>query len=151
MTVTKNSKKPQYKLLPVKLDNGTTVNIGRATAENTALLLTLQDKLLGQYVDSDGALGVLFNDAEFVSDLESACSLLPIVGKEEAFLNFEDISDNWEQLVVLFFNGQFNQETRTHVTIAQSEVSRLHFLPYGEMLTKHLAAKEAKDAEALQS
>lgn len=142
MTTTKNLKlRPQYKLLPVRKDDGSVVNVARTPMAQMQELIDVQDRLLEKYVVADGALSTLLLQPDFVADLELACGLLPIAGKEDEYLSFDDIKENWEQLVHLFFNSNFDTETRIHGSITQPKVSQLNFLPYSEILNKHLANK----------
>lgn len=150
MTNSKNLKKPQYKLIQIKLDTGTSVQIGRASLENIELLTELQDKLLDKYTQADGSIGpLLASDEEFVSNLRTACSVLPIVGTD-SYLDYDDIKENWEQLIVLFFNAGFDSDNRRHSSIVQPKVSELHFLPFVSQLNKYIARAE-KETEDLQN
>lgn len=150
MTTSKKYQKPQYKTESIKLDNGSTVQIQRTPLANLDLLLDLQDKLLEQYIACDGNIGMLFKDEQVVNDLTIACNLLPIVGKDET-LQFEDICENWEQIILLFFNGGLNPDTRRTDNIMPSRVSQLHFLPFGEMLMKHVKAIQEQKKESENS
>lgn len=150
--MTVNSKtKPQYKTEKVVKDDGTVVQIRRCNLKDLDLLLEIQDRLLKRYVEEEGALGKLMSDEAVRSDLTTACSLLPLADKtktgEDQYLDFEDIQDNWEQLVVLFFNGSFDEDTRTSPTLLPSKVSNLHFFPYLEMLRTHLKEIEKNQEE----
>ena len=142
MTTTKL--KPSYKTETVKKDDGTIIQIGRVALSDLDTLLEIQDWLVYKYIESDGAIGKFIADPELRSKLQTLCSLLPIIGSknvEQEYLNFEDISENWEQLILLFFNGQINMENRQVNDISPSKVSQLHFLPYNEMMLKHLNQK----------
>ncbi len=142
------TKKPNYKPLRVSFDSGKVVQIGRCALSNLDTLLECQDGLLRKYIEADGALAVLMTDNEFISKLELACSVLPIVGSEDKCLDFEDIKENWEQIVTLFFNSSFDKNTRQMNTISQSEVSSLHFLPFAAQLEKHLEQRrKLREAE----
>jgi hypothetical protein len=66
------------------------------------------------------------------------------------FLKFEDICDNWEQLVVLFFNGSLNEERELENVTTPSKVSQLHFFPYLTILQKHVAEKEKQDSRKVK-
>lgn len=148
--MTSKTTKPQYKTIKVILDNGTAVNIGRASLENIDTLLDVQDRLLEKYILEDGALGKLLLDTDFIADLKLICSLLPVIGTSNS-LNFEDIQENWEQLVTLFLNGGFNPETRRMDAISESEVAKLHFLPYGKMLNTHLATYQEREKQSAKA
>lgn len=149
MTSSKKYLKPQYKTEKVLLDNGQTVQVGRCSLANLEFLLDIQDRLIQRYVECDGAIGLLFRDEDVISDLTNACLLLPIVGKEGEYLNYEDICENWEQLIVLFFNGGLNQDTRFTDNLLPSKISQLHFLPYAEILKKY--AEEAREKRTASS
>ena len=136
---TLKSKRPQYKLERVVKDDGATVQVARVALKDLDTLLELQDRLLEKYIKCEGSVGKLFTDDDVIADLRTVCSLLPIVGaKEETYLNYDDIAENWEQLIVLFLNGGLNEETRTVEKLLPSRISQLHFLPYLEMLQAHL-------------
>lgn len=148
MTASTKYKKPQYKTEKVILDSGEKVDICRTALANLELLLEIQDRLLAAYVECDGSMYKLMTNPEIISDLTTICSLLPIVGKSET-LSFEAIQDNWEQLVVLFFNSGYDIDSRQTNTVLPSKVSQLHFLPYMEMLQKHLDnVKESKSNDS---
>jgi hypothetical protein len=145
--------KPMYKTLKVMLDNGSTVQIKRCTLENLDTLLNLQDELLERYVRSNGYIGEFITDESVRANLLSMCNLLPIVSTKDPieYLDFTTIEDNWEQLILLFFNGSLNEDSREldNVTTA-SLVSQLHFFPYLTMLQKHVEQK-AKEEEKRKS
>lgn len=143
MTTTLKSNKPTYKTLTVIKDNGQSVQIGRCSLASLETLMETQERLVSKYVKSNGAVGKLFLDPEVISDLEVACSLLPIVGKPDTYLDYSEILENWEQLILLFFNGGFNQDTREVDELKPSKVSQLHFLPYMETVAK--AIEEEKE------
>lgn len=146
-----NTKKPQYKLERVIKDDGTAVNVCRCALADMDTLLEIQDRLAEAYVLADGAIGEIITKPEVQADLKSICSLLPLEqrGKGEVqYLDFDDISDNWEQLVSLFFNGSIDEETRSIKDISPSKVSQLHFLPYEKMIRTHLKTRaEQREAE----
>jgi hypothetical protein len=104
--------KPAYKTLRVKLDDGTEVVVKRCTLENTQVLLELQDELLEDYARCNGAIGEIIAKPEVRTRLQTVCNLLPLVNAKDPaeFLDFEKIQDNWEQLIVLFFNGSLNDD-----------------------------------------
>lgn len=145
------TKKPQYKPEKVVKDDGTVVNICRCSFADTDTLLQIQDRLVEAYVKCDGAIGAIIGNEETQADLRSICSLLPLEqktkGGEVQYLDFDDISDNWEQLVALFFNGSIDQNTRNVPDLAPSKVSQLHFLPYAQMIKKHIKAQQEKETE----
>jgi hypothetical protein len=141
------STKPSYKTLRVQLDDGSSVQIKRCTLENTEILLQLQDELLEFYVSCNGFIGEIITKPVVRERLEAMCNILPTVnvsGKDE-FLKFDDISDNWEQLILLFFNGSLNDERELENITNPSKVSQLHFFPYVQILQKYVNAKEEQD------
>lgn len=143
--------KPQYKTESVTRDDGTVCQVTRAAMKDVPAFLELQDKLLGRYVEVDGAFAKIMIDPDAIADLTAICSLLPLVEKtksgETQYLSFEDIQDNWEQLIVLFFNGDLNPEKREAESISPSRIGQLHFFPYLEVLKKYLDEKREKDAD----
>jgi hypothetical protein len=138
MTVKPN--KPMYKTLRVKLDDGSEVVVKRCTLQNTQMLLELQDELLEDYARCNGAIGEIIAKEEVRTRLQTVCNLLPIVSTKEPieYLDFEKIQDNWEQLVVLFFNGSLNDDRQLVDVTTPSKISELHFFPYVQMLQKHV-------------
>jgi hypothetical protein len=140
--------KPQYKTLPVTKDDGTVVNVTRVALKDLETLLELQEKLLTKYVEADGSFGQLMSDSDLIADLTSICSLLPLVEKskgETQYLNFEDIQDNWEQLITLFFNSGLDVETREAGNVLPSSVSQLHFFPYMQIIQRLVQEKAARE------
>lgn len=148
-----NSIRPTYKTEKVVKDNGTVVYVGRATADNMDTLLDVLSRLGALYVKQDGAIGTALADPQVIADLELVCSLLPIVGSkaEQEYLSYDDIKENWEQLILLFFNGGLNTETREMEDLVAGKISSLHFLPVGKAMQKaldELRAEKLKEAEA---
>ena len=129
--------KPTYETEKVTLDNGTVVEVKRVSMKNLSLFMELQERLLKKYFEHDGALINLIIDPEVISDLTAICNILPIVGKTEQYLNFEDIQENWEQLVTLFFNSGLDAKTRTVEKIAPGKIGNLHFFPYLKVLNEY--------------
>ena len=153
-----NSLKPTYKTIKVTKDDNTSVDVGRAAIDDYNLVLEIQDRLLEKYMDADLSFGEVISDPNIRSDLSTLCGVLPIISAknnpERTYLKFEDICENWEQLILLFFNGSLNLETREVTDITPSLVSNLHFLPYGQMWNKHLTMKKETllaDVNDLQS
>lgn len=142
------STKPSYKTQKVALDNGSSVQIKRCSLTNTDTLLQLQDELLEAYVECSGFIGEIIAKEPIREKLAAMCNILPIVSStaKEEFLKFEDICDNWEQLVVLFFNGSLNDDRELENVTTASKVSQLHFFPYLTILQKHVAEKEKQDS-----
>ena len=131
MTTTRTKlNKPTYKTEKVLLDTGEVIYIKRCALANMETLLEIQERLLNYLVDCDGDIGLLFTREEVLTDLKTICNLLPIVSSKEEYLNFEDIQENWEQIIQLFFTDGLNEETRVISDITPSKVSKLHFLPY---------------------
>lgn len=153
-TVKSASLKPMYKTLKVTKDDGTVVEISRAAIDDYDTVLAIQDRLLEKYMEADLAFGQVISDPDVRSDLSTLCSVLPIVSAknnpEKSYLNFNDICDNWEQLIKLFFNGSLNEDTRELENLTPSLVSNLHFLPYGQMWNKHLTQKKEAILELLE-
>ena len=150
----KVTQKPIYKTLTVAKDDGTYVEVSRASMEDYNTVKAIQDRLLQKYIEADLAFGELIADAKVRGDLVTLCSLLPIVpargATETAYLDFNDICDNWEQLIRLFFNNEFDEESREVTGIAPSLVSNLHFLPYKKMWNEHRLKLESQEKD-LQS
>jgi len=145
MTSTGKSAKPQYKTEKVVRDDGSVVNICRCALADMDTLLEIQDRLTEAYVLCDGAIGEIITRPDVQADLQSICSILPLEQRlkgEVQYLNFEDIQENWEQLVALFFNGAIDQETRSISEVSPSRISRLHFLPYERMVKEHLKTRQ---------
>lgn len=150
MSTLKN--KPQYKTEEVRKDDGTIVHVCRVSLKDLDTLLEIQDRLIEHYVEVDGAVGKLMADESVRADLTTMCSLLPIAEKtktgEVQYLNFEEIQEHWEQLIVLFFNAGLNIETRDLDQIIPSKISQLHFFPYMEIFrTYHNKMMEEKEKE----
>lgn len=147
MTTQKPSRKPSYKTEPITLDSGVVVQISRVALSDLDQVLDLQEQLIKAYVEVDGAIGKIINDPNIQSHLKTLCSLLPIVNPkatEPEYLDFDDISENWEQLVTLFFNGGFDPQTRSLKGIDPSRISLLHFLPYTELAGKYIEEKKLR-------
>lgn len=153
MTSTTKSK-PVYNTVAVTLDNGSVVHVKRVAMKDMDTLLSLQESLMIKYVEVDGAIGKIIADADFRSQLESLCSILPLVEKtktgEDKYLEFSSIEDNWEQLILLFLNGGLNPSTRRNDSpFTPSLISDLHFLPYIEIMKKTIQdlekTREAED------
>lgn len=156
---TKNTKeKPVYDDVQVQLNNGRTVTIGRCSLENYSRVSELQDMLLGKFFDCDAQIGILLSDNDTRALLDELCSYLPIKGNkgtnnDTLFLSLEDIDEDWEQLIVLFFHGNLLPD-RTFGTPLPSKISALHFLAYQTMMTNHvkrikkqLTEKEEEDLQ----
>jgi len=148
MTSTLKSK-PQYKTISVTKDNGSVVQVCRCKLANLETLMEVQERLLVAYVQADGAMAKLFTNPELVADLELACSLLPITGKEDTSLDYSEICENWEQTVLLLLNGGLDVDTREIGTVRPSKVSQLHFLPYMETVRKTILSMK-EEAEKLE-
>lgn len=139
------TKKPQYKLEKVTRDDGSVVNVCRCALADMDTLLDIQNRLAETYVMCDGAIGEVISKPEVQADLRSICSLLPLEQKTKGdvqYLNFDDISENWEQIVSLFFNGAIDQDNRAITEITPSRISQLHFLPYEKMIREHLKTRK---------
>lgn len=147
MTTTVKMKKPQYNTLAVTKDDGSVVQVKRTTLDNLQTLIELQDKLIEAFITYEASMGEILLDEEARSSLEAICGLLPVVGKDNEYLEFKDIQENWEQLIVLFFHGGYDTERRELGTVKPSKVSDLHFLRYGEMLVKHLQIAKEREAK----
>jgi hypothetical protein len=147
--------KPSYNTLKVTLDNGSVVDISRAVLADMDQLLEIQERLINKYIEADGSFGSLITDEDIRSDLKTLCGLLPIVssknsginGNEQKHLDFDDISDNWEQLITLFFNSSLDINTREINDVSASKVSQLHFLPYNQIAKKAIIAKKKMEKE----
>lgn len=146
MTTSKNSK-PAYNTLPIKTNSGTVIQIKRTSTANLSRLMVLQEELLGEYVKNDGALGAILSDDLTVEKIREFLSLLPIVGKEDEYLDYDSICDNWEQLFKLVFNSAYDEETRESVDVKPSLISNLHFLPYPKMINPLIQAKALEEEE----
>lgn len=134
--------KPSYQTLEVKLDNDNKpVRIKRVPQSDLKQLITLQDELLGRYIQADGALAELLVDESILTLIKQYIGLLPIEGykaDEQKYLDYDDISENWEQLTRLVFNGSLDEKTRNIEGVTPSLVSNLHFLPYETQRELHL-------------
>lgn len=146
-----STKKPQYTTEKVTRDDGTVVNVCRCAFADMSTMLEIVDRLVEAYVMADGAIGEIISKPEVIADLQSICSLLPLEQKtktgEVQYLQFEDISENWEQLIYLFFNGSIIKETREVKDISAPRISQLHFLPYERLFRKHMKIKLKLDKE----
>lgn len=144
------SMKPSYKTIKVKYDDGTEVQVKRCSLEDTATLLELQDSLLEAYVKCNGAVGELLYRTDIRDSLTTMCNMLPIVSTKESneFLDFSRIEENWEQLVLLFFNGSLDEDRELRDASVPGHVSQLHFFGYVRMIQKHVESeKEANEKE----
>jgi len=143
MAASSVSSKPSYQTLEVVLDDGTKCRVKRTPQSNLKRLIELQSELTGKYVQSNGAIAELFVEDDVVELIREYVGLLPVQGKKDAdnndvYLDYEDIKDNWEQLVKLIFNGSIDEKTRAYVEGAtEPEVSKLHFLPFQSQLQIH--------------
>jgi hypothetical protein len=145
--------KPSYNTLKVTLDNGSIVDIGRAALADMDLLLEIQERLINKYIEYDGAFGSIITELEVRSDLTTICGLLPIISSknvEQKYLNFNDICENWEQLITLFFNSALDINTREISDVSASKVSQLHFLPFNRIANLALQEKRKKEKEKLE-
>jgi len=134
MTVTAKTKKPTYKTEKVLKDDGTLIYIKRCSLDNMELLMETQERLIGHLLESDGEVGMLFTKPEVIVDLKAICSILPVVSNKEEYLDYEDIQENWEQLIKLFFTDGLDEDSRIMKEVSPSRVSNLHFLPYMKTL-----------------
>ena len=154
MASSTTSNKPSYQTLPVTLDDGKTVRLKRTTQANLKELISLQEELLGAYIRVDGALAELLVDDTIVGLVKQYLGLLPIEGQktadgEQKFLDYEDVSENWEQLTKLVFNGSLDEKTRTIEGVAPSLVSNLHFLPFETQRELHLHQRRVEKTQEL--
>lgn len=136
--------KPTYKTEKIKKDDGSIVEVTRVALADQDTCLDLLDKLLHKYILADGAIGEIITDEELRSELKTLCSLLPIVNSksaEQTYLDFDSISDNWEQLITLFFNGALNEDTREVKDVTPSRIGQLHFFPFLKNFKIHLAER----------
>jgi hypothetical protein len=144
-------KKPSISTIDVTLDSGKVVKIGRCALAKMDTLLEAQSSLIEAYIECDGAVGAILMDSDVIATLTLMCSVLPIHDTDE-FLKYEDICQNWEQLVLLFFNGGLNPTTRevsSENILNPSWVASLHFLPYVSEIKKFARAKRKKEEEEL--
>lgn len=155
MASSSTSNKPSYQTLEVKLDNESKpVRIKRVPQSDLKQLIRLQDELLGLYVRADGALAELLVDESVVEIIKQYIGLLPIEGQkgeEQKYLNYDDISENWEQLTKLVFNGSLDEKTRSIEGVTPSLVSNLHFLPYETQRELHLHQRRVEKTQELLS
>jgi hypothetical protein len=116
MATSNQLNKPSYQTLEIKLDNESKpVRIKRVPQSDLKQLIALQDELLGLYVRADGALAELLVDESVIELIKQYLGLLPIEGQktesgEQKYLNYDDISENWEQLTRLVFNGSLDEK-----------------------------------------
>ena len=147
--------KPSYQTLEIKLDNESKpVRIKRVPQSDLKQLIALQDELLGLYVRADGALAELLVDESVIELIKQYLGLLPIEGQktesgEQKYLNYDDISENWEQLTRLVFNGSLDEKTRNIEGVTPSLVSNLHFLPYETQRELHLHQRRVEKTQEL--
>lgn len=130
MAASSTSNKPSYQTLEVVLDNGNKIRVRRTPQVNLKRLIELQGELVGKYLEVNGAISELLIQEDTVELIKEYLGLLPIQGKDDEYLNYEDIKENWEQLVKLVFNGSINEKTREIDNTTEPEVSKLHFLPF---------------------
>jgi hypothetical protein len=143
-------KKPTISTIDVVLDDGKQVKVSRCALKSMNTLLDAQSRLIQAYIECDGAVGAILMDEDIINTLTTICGLLPVQGTD-TFLDYETICENWEQLVVLFFNGGLNQVTREvsgEDILTPSKVASLHFLPYVEDIKKF--ARQKRDREELE-
>jgi len=145
-------KKSPYSTVKVVLDDGRTIQIKRCPAKDLETFLELMEALVKDYIVSEGSLLLMLAKPETVSNLETVCSLLPVAGKEDEFLSYSDIQENWEQLVQLFFNRDLNAETRESKALEPGKIASLHFFPHIQVVQKALqmlkqARKEEEEKE----
>lgn len=146
--------KPSYQTLEIKLDNESKpVRIKRVPQSDLKQLIALQDELLGLYIKADGALAELLVDESVIELIKQYIGLLPIEGQkvegEQKYLSYDDISENWEQLTRLVFNGSLDEKTRNIEGVTPSLVSNLHFLPYETQRELHLHKRRVEKTEEL--
>lgn len=140
-------KRPQTNSVEVLLDTGKVVQITRTALSNMDRLLQLQEQLIKMYINCDGAIGSIIASDEAVSALTELCSLLP-VKDDKAPLDYETIKDNWEQTILLFFNGGLDLDTREvsgDNILVPSKVSSLHFFPYVPIIRKYALLKQKEE------
>ena len=130
MASSSTSNKPSYQTLEVVLDNGNKIRVRRTPQVNLKRLIELQGELVGKYLEVNGAISELLIQEDTVELIKEYLGLLPIQGKDDEYLDYEDIKENWEQLVKLVFNGSINEKTREIDSTTEPEVSKLHFLPF---------------------
>ena len=145
--------KPFYQTLEVKLDNESKpVRIRRVPQNDLKKLISLQDELLGLYIRADGALAELLVDESAVELIKQYIGMLPIEGQkseEQKYLSYDDISENWEQLTRLVFNGSLDEKTRVIEGVTPSLVSNLHFLPFETQRELHLHKRRVEKTQEL--
>jgi hypothetical protein len=145
--------KPFYQTLEVKLDNESKpVRIRRVPQDDLKKLISLQDALLGLYIRADGALAELLVDESAVELIKQYIGMLPIEGQkseEQKYLSYDDISENWEQLTRLVFNGSLDEKTRVIEGVTPSLVSNLHFLPFETQRELHLHKRRVEKTQEL--
>jgi hypothetical protein len=146
MTTSKNLK-PAYNTLALKTNSGATIQVKRTSTANLSRLMVLQEELLVEYVRTDGALGALLSDDLVVEKIREFLGLLPVVGKEGEYLDYDLISENWEQLFTLVFNSAYDEEKRESIDVKPSLVSNLHFLPYPKMINPLIQARALEEEE----
>jgi hypothetical protein len=156
MGISAQSNKPSYQTLEVLLDDGKKVRVKRVPQSDLKQLIALQDELLGLYIKADGALAELLVDESVVEVIKQYVGLLPIEGQktesgEQKYLNYDDISENWEQLTRLVFNGSLDEKTRNIEGVTPSLVSNLHFLPYETQRELHLHQRRVEKTQELLS
>ena len=145
--------KPSYQTLEVKLDNESKpVRIKRVPQSDLKQLITLQEELTGLYIRVDGALAELLVDDAALGLIKQYIGLLPIEGSkadDQKYLDYADISENWEQLTRLVFNGSLDEKTRNIEGVAPSLVSNLHFLPFEAQREPHLHKRRIEKTQEL--
>lgn len=145
-----SNNKPSYNTVTVIKDDGTRVNVKRVALKDLETLQDCLDRLLTKFIEYEGGFGSIISDPEVENDLKTACSLLPIVGRsgdQQEYLNYEDIKENWEQLILLFFSKGLDVNTRELKSLDAGLISELHFFAHPKMLQKALQTKAAKQKE----
>ncbi|PLS68535.1 MAG: hypothetical protein CV045_07420 [Cyanobacteria bacterium M5B4] len=128
--------------IEVVYSNSHKYHINRVSNENFQSFAELLEKITIQYYKYDGAIGEMLQVPEIVEDFENLCSIIPVkkvqggkIGKEEEFLDWEMIRDNWEQLVILFCNSGLTED-RDATPIAPPLLAKLNFLSTSKWVQK---------------
>lgn len=106
--------KPQEKTFVITYSTGEQIHVKRVSAAKlediSTLLQNLFEKFLGYYDYSLNCIGDTLGDPACWGYIKAISAMLPVVGQEKPGINLDLLSEDYEQLMQIFFTQSVDLE-----------------------------------------